>query len=135
MFKLSKKAEYALMAARYMALNNNGQCVTAKEISDSYNIPYELVAKVLQRMAKMEIIKSFQGSKGGYSLTRSPDDISLIELISSVDTSYKITSCFKDNSTEADCSHIMCCKIRDPLSIVQQKIDKVFQETNLSSII
>lgn len=135
MFKLSKKAEYALMAARYMALNNNGQCVTAKEISDSYNIPYELVAKVLQRMAKVEIIKSFQGSKGGYSLTRSPDEISLIELISSVDTSYKITACFKDNSTEADCSHIMCCKIRDPLSIVQQKIDKVFQETNLASII
>lgn len=135
MFKLSKKAEYALMAARYMALNNNGQCVTAKEISDSYNIPYELVAKVLQKMAKMEIIKSFQGSKGGYSLIRSPDDISLIELISSVDTSYKITACFKDNSTEVDCSHIMCCKIRDPLSLVQQKIDKVFQETKLASII
>jgi Rrf2 family protein len=135
MFKLSKKAEYALMAARYMALNNNGQCVTAKEISDSYSIPYELVAKVLQKMAKMEVIKSYQGAKGGYSLVKHPEEISLIELIASVDTEYRITSCFKQNSTEEDCSHINCCKIRDPLSLVQQKIDKVFQETKLAHIL
>lgn len=135
MFKLSKKAEYALMAARYMALNNNGQCVTAKEISEDYNIPYELVAKVLQRMAKMEIVKSFQGSKGGYTLIKHPEDISLIELISSVDNEYRITACFKDNSTEDDCLHLNCCKIRDPLSLVQQKIDKVFLETKLAHIL
>lgn len=135
MFKLSKKAEYAIMAARHMALNSNGQCVTAKEISESYSIPYELVAKVLQRMAKMEILKSFQGSKGGYHLVRNPDEISLIELISSVDSEYKITACFKENSTEEDCTHINCCKIRDPLSLIQQKIDKVFLETSLTDIL
>lgn len=135
MFKLSKKAEYALMAARYMAINNNGQCATAKEISESYNIPYELVAKILQRMAKVELVKSFQGSKGGYTLNKDPEEISLIELISSVDSEYKITPCFKDNSTEEDCVHLNCCKIRDPLGLVQQKIDKVFYETKLAHIL
>ncbi len=94
MFKLSKKAEYALMAARYMALNNHGQCVTAKEISESYNISYELLAKVLQNLVKMGIINSFQGSKGGYNLSKKPEEISLTELISAVEKDYKIISCF-----------------------------------------
>lgn len=135
MFKLSKKAEYALMAARYMVLNNHGQYVTAKEISESYNISYELVAKVLQRLAKKQIINSFQGSKGGYNLSKNPDEISLIELISAVDSDLKITSCFKEKNNTADCEHLDCCKIRAPLSIIQQKVDKVFYETKLAHII
>jgi Rrf2 family protein len=135
MFKLSKKAEYALMAARYMVLNNHGQYVSAKEIADSYGISFELVSKVLQKLAKMQIINSFQGAKGGYSLSKNPEEISLTELISAVDSDYKITSCFKEKSTGPDCTHIDCCKIREPLSIVQLKIDKVFQETKLAHII
>ena len=135
MFKLSKKAEYALMAARYMVLNNHGSCVTAKEIAENYSISYELVSKVLQKLAKMELINSYQGAKGGYSFSKDPNDISLTELISAVDSEYKITTCFKEKSNASDCSHIDCCKIREPLSLVQQKIDKVFQETKLAHII
>ncbi len=135
MFKLSKKAEYALMAARYMALNNHGQCVTAKEISESYNISYELLAKVLQNLVKMGIINSFQGSKGGYNLSKKPEEISLTELISAVEKDYKIISCFNENSTEDHCIHLNFCKIRDPLILVQQKLDKVFQDTKLVHII
>lgn len=135
MFKLSKKAEYALMAARYMVLNNHGQYVTAKEIAENYDISYELVAKVLQKLAKMSIINSYQGSKGGYSLSKDPAEITLTELISAVDSDYKITTCFKESFVTQECSHIDCCKIREPLSIVQQKVDKVFQETKLAHII
>ncbi len=52
MFKLTKKSEYALLAARYMAVKNHGTAVTAKEIADEHNISYELVAKVLQKLTK-----------------------------------------------------------------------------------
>ena len=89
MFKLSKKSEYALMAARYMALNNHGNSVTAKEIAESYNISFELVAKVLQSLVKNEIVNSFQGVKGGYSLKRNPLEISLIDLIQAVEKQFR----------------------------------------------
>lgn len=135
MLKLSKKSEYALMAAKYMALNNNGQSVTAKEIAESYNISYELVAKVLQNLVRKEIVMSYKGSKGGYTLKKSPTDISLIDLIQSVEPNYKITDCLNDNSSKEACSYLNCCKIRDPLIEVQKKIDKVFFETKLSQII
>lgn len=135
MFKLSKKAEYALMSARYMALNNHGNTVTAKEIADNHQISYELVAKVLQNLVKKGIVTSYQGAKGGYNLSRSPFEISLIDLIQAVEQDYKITQCFKENSTEDDCSQLNCCKIRDPLILVQQKIDNIFQETKLAHIL
>lgn len=135
MFKLSKKSEYSFMAARFMALNNHGSSVTAKEIAENYNISYELVSKVLQSLVKNNIVISYQGVKGGYSLKKNPLEISLIDLIQAVEPDYQITECFKVDSPKDKCSHIDCCKIREPLIEVQKKIDKVFFETKLAHII
>jgi len=135
MLKLSKKSEYALMAARYMALNNHDAFATAKEIADNYKISFELVAKVLQTLVKQNLVISFQGAKGGYKLKRNPFEISLIDLIKAVEPSYQITDCLKTDSTSDDCVHLDCCKIKDPLIEVQRKIDKVFSDTKLSHII
>ena len=135
MLKLSKKSEYALMAARYMAIKNHGSAVTAKEISENYKISFELVAKVLQSLAKNNIAISFQGVKGGYSLKKNPLEISLIDLIKAVEPDYQIAECLSTNTVKDDCSYLDCCKIRDPLIEVQKKIDKVFYETKLAHII
>lgn len=135
MLKLSKKSEYALMAARYMAIKNHNSFVTAKEIADSYDISFELVAKVLQSLVRNNLVTSFQGAKGGYTLKKNPLDISLIDLIKAVEPNYQITDCLKIDTTKKDCTHLDCCKIRDPLIEVQKKIDKVFSDTKLSQII
>ncbi|HCY77381.1 MAG TPA: hypothetical protein DHV28_15800 [Ignavibacteriales bacterium] len=135
MLKLSKKSEYALMAARYMAIKNHGSAVTAKEIAENYKISFGLVSKVLQNLAKNNIAVSFQGVNGGYSLKKHPLEISLIELIQAVEPEYQITDCLRSESPRNECSYADCCKIRDPLAEVQKKIDKVFYETKLASII
>jgi Rrf2 family protein len=135
MLKLSKKSEYALMAARFMALNNQGSFVTAKEIADNYKISFDLVAKVLQTLVKKKLVKSFKGAKGGYTLERTPFEISLIDLVKAVEPNYQITDCLRIDSKNYDCSHSDCCKIKDPLIEVQKIIDKVFEETKLSHII
>ncbi len=135
MLKLSKKTEYAFMAARYMALNNHGSYVTAKEIAQSYNISFELVAKVLQNFVKNNIATSFQGVKGGYSLKKNPFEISLIELIMAVEPKFQLTNCMKDIALKKDCCHLDECKIRDPLKEVQNKINQVFMDTKLSQLL
>lgn len=135
MLKLSRKTEYALMSARYMALNNHGKYVTAREIANSYNLSFELVAKVLQIMAKNNLIKSYQGVKGGYTLNKSSENISLAEIIKAVEPAYEITECLRNGFEEESCSYFKCCKIKDPLAEVQKKIDKVFMETKLSELI
>ena len=135
MLKLSKKTEYALMAAKYMALNNSSGFSTAKEISDSYDIPHPLVAKVLQAMAKNDIAVSSKGVNGGFTLAKEPGEISLSDIIKAIETNYHIVDCFNENESADDCSKIDCCKIRDPLAEIQKKIDKIFFETSLQQIL
>jgi Rrf2 family protein len=134
MLKLSKKTEYALMAVKYIALKPENSCITAKEISSGYDIPYELLAKILQKLTKKDIIISYQGIKGGYSLTKSANDITLNEVISAVEK-IQITNCMKVNGSNKDCERFDCCQIRNPLSKVQQEIEKIFKETTISQIL
>ncbi len=135
MLKLSKKSEYALMAVRYLAINSNGNYSTARDISHHYDIPYELVAKVLQQLVKKNIISSYQGVRGGYLLVKTPDQISLMEIISAIEDNYQITNCMNETSSQRDCSHFDCCMIRDPLIKVQREIDKVFQNIKVNQIL
>ena len=135
MLKISKKAEYALMAAKFMALNNNTGNCSAKEISERYEIPYQLVSKVLQKLVKGEIAVSTKGMNGGFSLTKKPDDIPLLDIIKAVEKDYKIVDCLQPNGSSADCSNFNCCKIKDPLAEIQRKIDKLFIETSLAQIL
>ena len=135
MLKLSKKAEYALMAARYMALKNSNAFSTAKEISESYSISFQLVAKVLQNLVKNELAISVKGMNGGFTLAKKPENISLIDIISAVESNYKIVDCLKPNASLTDCLHFDCCKIKDPLAEIQRKIDTIFVETSLVEIL
>lgn len=135
MLKLSKKAEYALMAAKFMALQNSGRLSSAREIAESYQIPYTLVAKVLQSLVRSNLAVSVKGVNGGFSLSKKPEQISLLDIITAVDNNFQLVDCMQPYVTEADCSHFNCCKIRDPLAEVQRKIDKVFIETSLTHIL
>jgi Rrf2 family protein len=135
MLKLSKKAEYALMAAKFMAGRNSGRLSSAREIAESYQIPYPLVAKVLQNLVRSKLAVSVKGANGGFSLSKKPEQITLLDIITAVDTKFRIVDCMQPNSTEADCTHLNCCKIRDPLAEVQRKIDRVFIETSLTQIL
>ncbi len=135
MLKLSKKSEYALMAARYMAIKNHGTVITAKEIANNFNLSYELISKVLQSLSKNQIVNSYKGVKGGYILSKSPADIPLIDLIRAVEPDYQIADCLGYENPKEVCSYEENCTIKYPLAMVQQKIDKVFFETKLSHII
>ncbi|HSP87011.1 MAG TPA: Rrf2 family transcriptional regulator [Ignavibacteriaceae bacterium] len=135
MLRLSKKSEYALMAVKYIALQQEKNCVTAREISQNYSLPYELICKVLQQLTKYKIVNSVQGAKGGYRLSKIPGDISLIEVITAVEPNYQITNCMKENSSANDCSHFNCCMIRNPLIKIQNEIDKLFKNMSVTEII
>ena len=109
MIKLSKKVEYALMALRYITVSS-GNVITAKEISSNFNIPHELLAKILQKLTKEKVLISNQGINGGYSLLKKPEDITLTYLINTIDGDISIASCVHGQSSD-DCSMYDNCTI------------------------
>ena len=70
MLRLSKKADYALMAMKHLATRSDAASASAREIAEQYDIPVELMAKVLQRLARRGLLTSHQGTRGGYRLSK-----------------------------------------------------------------
>ena len=69
MLRLSKKADYALIAMKHLAVRGDQQSQassSAREIAELYDIPIELMAKVLQRLVRRGLLASHQGTRGGY---------------------------------------------------------------------
>src|ERR1700684_970022 len=92
MLKLSKKADYALIAVRHLATHREIQSQSASDIAEAYGISAPLLAKVLQRLAKNGLVTARHGSSGGYQLARHPKDISALDVINAVDGPVIITS-------------------------------------------
>ena len=134
MLQLSKKVGYALIALRHMAQNPHGQLFTAREIASAYNIPYELLAKILQKLKKSEVIVSTQGMRGGYSLLKKPEQIQISHIISAIeDEKATIADCYADGKEY--CSLYETCTIRTPLGKVQHNLNALLESTTLDQIV
>lgn len=136
MLKFSKKAEYALLALQYMASIQNGtgselRVVNTKEIAEEHHIPSELLAKVLQTLAKTNIIESHHnGPKGGYELGREPKEITIAQVLEAIEGPLGITDCHHDKASST-CEQMDRCNIRTPMLKIQESI---FQLLNGMSI-
>src|SRR3989442_12939761 len=77
MLRFTKRADYGLMAIHCIAVHDDVGAVSAKRIAEEFGIPPELLAKILQRLAKRRVIVSQNGPKGGYVLSRHPGNITV----------------------------------------------------------
>jgi Rrf2 family protein len=68
MLKLTKKADYGLMAMKHLAEHADSGACSAKDVAESYSIPPEALAKIMQRLVKAGLLVSQHGTHGGYTL-------------------------------------------------------------------
>ncbi|OGU55052.1 MAG: hypothetical protein A2V66_07970 [Ignavibacteria bacterium RBG_13_36_8] len=135
MLKIAKSVEYALLALKYISENSNGRTVSTSEISDKLDIPYELLAKIMQHLNRNEMIISQQGTKGGYTLNQLPENISFKSILDALDYKIQMTDCLVDKPTKDDCKRVENCFLRNPISKIQDNVEKLFAETTLKNII
>jgi Rrf2 family protein len=119
MLRLSKKADYALIAMKHLAMRPDGTSTSAREIAEAYDIPLELLAKVLQRLVRTRLLVSVQGTRGGYRLGKAAAAIPVAEVIQSVDGPVAVTACSTDDQ---NCDQYSKCSIRDPLWKIRSRI-------------
>jgi len=125
MLKLTKKADYGLIAMRHLAENAADGACSAKDLAEVYSIPQEALAKILQKLAKSRLLVSQQGTNGGYVLSRDPRTISALEVIRAIEGPLFITSC--SSSTRGDCHQSDRCTVREPLRKVSRTIEEVLE--------
>ena len=126
MFRLSKKADYGLIALKHLARHAE-ESVSAREIAKEYRIPGELLAKIMQRLARKGLVVSQQGTHGGYILGRDPSRISIVDVIEALDGPIGITPCERGSS----CEQMEKCSVKDPLMAVRAKMVRVLSDTSI----
>src|ERR1700728_2783446 len=129
MLKLTKKADYGLMAMKHLAEHADQGACSAKDVAEAYGIPQEALAKILQRLAKVGLVRSQHGMNGGYTLTRDPKMISAFEVIKAIDGPLFITSCV---TVRGECDQSDRCTIREPLRTVNESIKAVLKRIKIS---
>jgi len=80
----SRACEYGMQATLYIATKPDRR-VGIKEIASELNIPVHFLAKILQSLSEKNILTSYKGVHGGYTLQRSPDAIRLIDVVEAID--------------------------------------------------
>ena len=140
MLKFSKKAEYALLALQYMAsAQNSGEShprvVNTKEIAEEHFIPVELLAKVLQTLARNHIIESHHnGPKGGYELGREAKQITIAQVLEAIEGPLGITDCYHVNSPSS-CDQMDRCNIRTPMLKIQESIYQLLNGMSIEDML
>src|SRR4051812_20071368 len=133
MLRLSKKADYALMAMKHLACKTEAgsASTSAREIAEQYDIPVELMAKVLQRLARSGLLTSHQGTRGGYTLARAKRTISVADIIQAIDGPLTVTACSSDDE---QCEQFEKCNVRDPLWRIKDRILAALATCSLEEI-
>ena len=131
MLKLTKKADYGLMALKYLAEHPETPALSAKDVADAYGIPAQLLAKILQRLTKTGLLRSQAGMNGGYALARDAREISAFEVIHAIDGPFFITSCTKGAN---GCELTTNCTIKEPLARVNETIAGVLKSISIQDL-
>src|SRR5262245_44113194 len=128
--RFTKKADYGLMAIHYIAFHQHDGVVNAKRIAEELGIPAELLAKILQRLAKRRLITSSNGPKGGYILAREPGKITVGEVLRAIEGPLGIVQCYQD----LQCPQLGRCNIRKPVWMIQASIEQLLDTLTLEGM-
>jgi Rrf2 family protein len=134
MLKLTKKADYSLIALKHFALRQRetGQAVSAKEVADSCGIPLPLLSKLLQKLGKTGFLVSEYGTNGGYRLARDPGLISALQVIRAIDGPIVLADCFTEHIA---CGHSGRCTVRKPLKRIHEGILRLLNSVSIQDML
>jgi len=134
MLRLTKKADYSLIALKHFAARQQetGEAVSAKEVADSCGIPLPLLSKLLQKLGKSGFLVSAYGTNGGYRLARDPRRISVLEVIKAIDGPIVLANCFTHIT---DCDHSSRCTVRRPLKKIHEAILRLLESVSVQDLL
>ena len=131
MLKLTRKTEYALLALGHLCHDDGGSATKVREIANTYNIPFPVLAKVMQQLARHNFVEPIKGAQGGYRLKVDPVEIDLWQFLEEMEGRSAIVGCFVDEA----CDQLPTCMIRSPLHIIDDTIKSVFHGMTLKDVI
>jgi len=132
--KLTSKGRYAVMAMADLAKYNVKKPTSLTEISLRQGISISYLEQLFSKLRKNNLVQSIRGPSGGYLLSKPPDEIKLLSIISAVDEKIKTVKCRKESKKGCNGKSIKCIthNLWDDLEI---HIKKFFEDNTLNDIL
>lgn len=132
--RITQEGDYALRVVRYLYKYGNGGRVEAKVISEKENIPLRFLLKLLRKLTAAGIIRSYRGTGGGYSIARSPRDVSIRAVIEAIEGPITVNRCLLDPAA-CNLNRAGHCDIHRALGKIQKSLLADLEDANFESIL
>jgi Rrf2 family protein len=134
--KISALEEYSLRCLLQLAKNYEKRIpLSSDEISSKELISPAYTEKILQKLSKLGFVKSIRGTKGGYILTKSPEEIFVGSVIKEIDGYFISDICNNFSGTSDECAHLVNCSIRPIWMNIYKYIYQVLDNTSLYDLL
>ena len=140
MLSLTRKTDYALVALAHLARQKaqGGQSLSARCIADEYDLPRQLLMSVMKGLHRAGLVESKRGVRGGYDLAKSPQRITVAEVVEAIEGPARLTPCCADEEPGDLCT--MCaitqrCPITGAIRELNGQIANYLREVTLDTLI
>ena len=134
MVRITKDADYAIVLLARIANHDEGEVLTARGLAEQTGLPAPMVSKILKALTRGGLLVSHRGSKGGYSLVRRLDEISVADVIKILEGPISLTECWGEGP-EPHCGIEKVCPVRSPWSMVNQAIWRTLSDIPLAEMV
>ncbi|MBY0551071.1 MAG: Rrf2 family transcriptional regulator [Candidatus Obscuribacterales bacterium] len=126
---ISQTAEYALRAMVFLAMRN--AAATGQEIAEVTKVPSGYLSKIMQQLVKSKLVNSQRGIGGGFVLALAPAQISILDVINSVDPIERIRSCPLGITAHG----FNLCPLHKRLSDATAQVESAFAHSTLQELV
>jgi Rrf2 family protein len=132
--QFTKAEEYGMFGVLYLAERDRSMVTPLSEISESQNIPEKFLAKIFQSLSKAGIVRSHRGVRGGFTLARDPKEITIKEVLETIQGPYHLMKCIKDIKT-CDRNGTSFCALREVVMIAERQLCSVFEQYTVADLV
>ena len=129
--QLTRQTEYAMLGLIYLSRKRPAQSAMLREISAAWGLPEKFLAKIFQKLSRAGILESNRGAQGGFKLARPAAEITLHEVIETIEGPFALNWCLEHDS---NCEQFQLCGLQAVLNKAQQRMRDVFMETTLADL-
>ena len=132
MLRLSKITDYGIVLLAHLAKDADDATHNARDLAAEADLPAPVVAKVLKSLAREGILEPQRGAKGGYSLARAPETITVTEMIAALEGPVALTECALEGQL---CPHEAGCAVRDPWQVINRVVEEALSRVTLADLV
>ena len=128
---INLESDYAVRIVQYLAQSNERR--DAQSIADSTCVSLRFTLKIMRKLVAADIVQSFKGAHGGYTLSRPASSITLRQVIEAVEGPYRFSRCV-DNGYACNCSSVTACPFHSVFDDITQRVIQKLDEATFDSL-